>query len=280
MTKPHHHESPEGRIPESQSSHTSEEIFSDEEDMAHAAASEFEPMATRNIIWATIGRIVLRKRFFLASGLLILAVAGWALKQAGYLAPEAVFSFLEAHPFLAPIIFITLLAVMSLLLLPTLPLNLGAGFLWGPYWGGSYTVAGAAIAAALAFFISRHLAANFIDRNFDNKTWRWLSEQVRQQNWKVVAFTRINPIFPTAPLNYLFGLTAIPFWSYWLATIIFIAPMSFLFAYLGDSVGGFLLQGDTYKFVQNILGASAAITVLFVLRFGLKYLMKSRLDVK
>jgi len=100
-----------------------------------------------------------------------------------------------------------------------------------------------------------------------------LMEQVRQQNWKVVAFTRINPIFPTAPLNYFFGLTEIPFWSYLMATAIFIAPFAFLFAYLGDSVGGFLLRGDAYQFVQNILGASAAITALFALRLALKNLL-------
>ena len=34
----------------------------------------------------------------------------------------------------------------------------------------------------------------------------WLLEQVSKQDWKLVAFTRINPIFPTAALNY--------FWSY------------------------------------------------------------------
>lgn len=260
-------------------SHTSlaiEEALFDEADIADAAAFEFATAAPRNRILATIGRIIRRKRFIFAAGLLVLAVAGLALKEAGYLAPETIFGFLDAHPLLAPVAFLALLVVMTLLLLPTLPLNLGAGFLWGPYWGGFYTVVGASIGAALAFLISRYLAAELVNRHFRHRTWVWLLEQVRQQDWKVVAFTRINPIFPTAPLNYFFGLTSIPFWSYLLATIIFIAPMAFLFAYLGDSVGGFLLRGDAYRFVQNILGASAAITVLFALRHGLKNLLKNR----
>lgn len=253
-----------------------EETLVDEADVADAAAFEFVVASPRSGILATIGRIVRRKRFLVVAGLLMLAAAGFRLKEAGYLAPEAVFGFLDAHPFLAPVAFLALFVVMTLLLLPTLPLNLGAGFLWGPYWGGLYTVVGAAVGASLAFLISRYLAADFANRHFRHRTWLWLLKEVQEQNWKIVGFTRINPIFPTAPLNYFYGLTSIPFWSYLLATVIFIAPMAFLFAYLGESVGGFLLRGDAQQFVKNLLGASAAITVLFALRYGLKRLLKDR----
>ena len=253
-----------------------EETLVDEADVADAAAFEFTETAPQSGIVATIGRIVRRKRFLVVVGLLVLASAGFGLKEAGYLAPEAVFGFLDAHPLLAPIAFLVLFVVMTLLLLPTLPLNLGAGFLWGPYWGGLYTVVGATIGASLAFLISRYLAADFANRHFRHRTWLWLLKEVQEQNWKIVGFTRINPIFPTAPLNYFYGLTSIPFWPYLLATVIFIAPMAFLFAYLGDSVGGFFLRGDAQQFVRNLLGASAAITVLFALRFGLKRLLKDR----
>ena len=276
MTKPLPQEPAEALSSDSLTSLGIEEALLDEADIADAAAFEFKSAAPRNGILATIGRIVRRKRFFFALGILILAAGGLALKEAGYLAPETVFVFLDAHPLLAPLAFIGLLVIMTLLLLPTLPLNLGAGFLWGPYLGGFYTVAGASIGAAIAFLVSRYLAAELVNRHFRHRTWIWLLEQVRQQDWKVVAFTRINPIFPTAPLNYFFGLTSIPFWSYLLATIVFIAPMAILFAYLGDSVGGFLLRGDAYQFVQNILGASATISVLIALRFGLKRLLKDR----
>jgi uncharacterized membrane protein YdjX (TVP38/TMEM64 family) len=276
MTKPLRQNSAEDPLSDSPTSPSIEETLFDEADIADAAAFEFEAAAPRNGILATIGRMVRRKRFIFAVGILVLATAGLALKEAGYLAPETVFGFLDAHPLLAPLAFIVLLVAMTLLLLPTLPLNLGAGFLWGPYLGGFYTVTGASIGAAIAFLVSRYLAAELVNRHFRHRTWIWLLEQVRQQDWKVVAFTRINPIFPTAPLNYFFGLTSIPFWSYLLATVVFIAPMAVLFAYLGDSVGGFLLRGDDYQFVQNILGASATITVLFALRFGLKHLLESR----
>lgn len=253
-----------------------EEVLFDEADIADATSLEFETTGPRNGILATIFRIVRRKRFIVAVGILILAATGFALKEAGYLAPETIFSFLNAHPILAPAAFVALFVVMTLLMLPTLPLNLGAGFLWGPYWGGFYTVVGASLGAAIAFLVSRYLAAELLNRHFRHRTWIWLLEQVRQQDWKVVAFTRINPIFPTAPLNYFFGLTTIRFWPYLLATMVFIAPMAVLFSYLGDSLGSFVLSGDAYHFVRSILGASAAISILVVLRFGMKRFLKGQ----
>ena len=52
--------------------------------------------------------------------------------------------------------------------------------------------------------------------------------------------------------------------------------MILFFSYLGDSVGGFVLSGDSYRFAQNVFGASAAITVVVLFRFVLKKLTKIR----
>lgn len=276
MTQPLREALAKEPVPSDTTSPNIEEALFDEADIADAAAFEFKAANSSNGFLATIFRIVRRKRFIAAMVILLLVAVGFALKGAGYLAPEAVFGFLNAHPLLAPVVFVALFMLMTLLLLPTLPLNLGAGLLWGPYMGGGYTVLGASLGAAIAFLVSRYFAAELLNRHFRHRAWIWLLEEVRQQDWKIVAFTRINPIFPTAPLNYFFGLTSIKFWPFLLATVLFIAPMAFLFAYLGDSVGGFLLRGDAHQFMQNILGASAAITVLFVLRFGLKRLLKIR----
>lgn len=250
------------------------EVLFDDANTADAVSFEFETTNPSNGNLATIFRIFRRKRFIATVGILILAAIGFTIDEAGYLDLATIFNFLRAHPILAPVAFIALSFIMTLLMLPTLPLNLGAGFLWGPYFGGLYTLVGASLGAAIAFLISRHLAAELLNRHFRHRTWIWLLEQVRQQDWKVVAFTRINPIFPTAPLNYFFGLTTIKFWPYLIATVVFIAPMVVLFAHLGDAVGGFVLRGSAHQFVQNILGVSAAISMLVLLRVALKRLLK------
>lgn len=253
-----------------------EEVFYGATDISDVTSFEFETTGERSGILLIISRIVRRKRLIAAAGILSFVATGFALNEAGYLDPEITFSFLNSHPVLAPAAFIAIFVVMTLLGLPTLPLNLGAGFLWGPYWGGFYTFFGASIGAAIAFLASRYIAADLLNRHFRHRAWIWLLEQVRQQDWKVVAFTRINPIFPTSLLNYFFGLTAIKFRPYLLATMVFIAPMALLFAYLGDSVGGFMLRGNADQFVHSILGVSAAISMLILLRFGLRLLLKGR----
>lgn len=253
-----------------------EEALFDEADIADAATLEFENASDHKGLAYTLLRVVKRKRFLFACLLAVLTLAGFMLKQAGYLAPGTMFGFLHSHPLLAPLIFLVVYIVMTVLLLPTLPLNVGAGALWGPWWGGIYTVIGASLGAALAFLISRYLAADFAKRHFQHPTWVWLLNEIKQRNWKIVAFTRINPIFPTAPLNYFYGLTTVPFWSYFVSTIVFIAPMAILFAYLGDSVGGFLLRGESFQIMQNLLGVSAAVSVFFLFRMILKYLNRDR----
>ena len=69
-----------------------------------------------------------------------MAASGFLISEGKFLYPQTLFEFLNTHPKLAPAAFIAVYVMMTLLLLPTLPLNLGAGFLWGPYWGGSLHV--------------------------------------------------------------------------------------------------------------------------------------------
>ena len=242
----------------------------------HSVAFESDLEIPINRPLDTFLRIIRLKRVIALVVIFLLVTTGFLFKGAGYFDPEVIFGFLNTHPLIAPLSFIALLVAMSLLLLPTLPLNLGAGFLWGPYVGGLYVLTGSSLAAAIAFLIARYLAGEFLNQSFRHPRWAWVLDKVRHQDWKTVAFTRINPIFPTALLNYFFGLTSIKFTAYILTTVIFIAPMTLLFAYLGDSIGGFLMQGRTVQFVQNILGASTAITILLLLRFGLKRLFKDQ----
>ena len=61
-----------------------------------------------------------------------LVIGAYLLRRAGYISPEQVMGFLQAHSTLAPVLFIALYAVLPSLMLPTLPLAIGAGFLWGP----------------------------------------------------------------------------------------------------------------------------------------------------
>jgi uncharacterized membrane protein YdjX (TVP38/TMEM64 family) len=221
-----------------------------------------------------VRRVVRRKRFMLAIALLGLAILLFWLSQYGYFAPDSIIFFLKSYPVIAPVIFIVVYAVMVVCLLPTLPMNLGAGLIWGPYWGGVLTVIGAGTGAACAFLAARYLASDYLNKKFSNSAWTWLREEIQQKEWKAVAFTRLNPIFPFGPSSYFFGLTQIQFGRYILTTILSIAPLSMLFSAVGYSIGGIILDGDAYSLVKNMLAISLAVTLIVVLKMVVKRITK------
>ena len=206
--------------------------------------------------------IVKRKRFWIALVLAAIMASASYLHYKGYYSLADAITLLEAHPIAAPAIFIVLYAVLSVLMLPTLPLNLAAGMLWGWAWGTVLSLFGVVMGASIAFFIARYVGHDFIEKHLQGKHWQMLWRLIESYNWKAVAFARINPVFPSAPLNYFFGLTNISFAHYFFSTLLFILPPSLFFAVIGDSVGGFVLEGSTKDLVNNVLIASAAITVL------------------
>jgi uncharacterized membrane protein YdjX (TVP38/TMEM64 family) len=59
---------------------------------------------------------------------------------------------------------------------------------------------------------------------------------VETHGWKVVAFTRLIPLFPFNLLNYAFGLTKIGFWPYAVATFICMLPGCIAFIVFSSSL--------------------------------------------
>jgi len=217
-----------------------------------------------------VRNVVRRKRFWLAIVLFGLTVLLYALRQHGYFAPDSIIFFLKSHPVIAPIVFVVVYAVMVMCLVPTLPLNLGAGLIWGPYGGGIFTVIGASTGSALAFLAARYLGSAYLNRKFTNSAWAWLREEIHSKGWKAVAFTRINPIFPFGPSSYFFGLTRIRFGSYFVTTVLSIAPLCFIFAGVGSSIGGIVLNGNAYALMKDVMVVSLAVTLLVALKILLR----------
>ena len=55
-----------------------------------------------------------------------------------------------------------------------------------------------------------------------------------REGWKIIALLRLCPI-PFGLANYAYGLTAIGFWPYFLATFFAIIPANCFFVWLGSS---------------------------------------------
>jgi uncharacterized membrane protein YdjX (TVP38/TMEM64 family)/Fe-S oxidoreductase len=195
----------------------------------------------------------------------VLAVAGIIMNRQGLFSAETILAFLQQHSVAAPLLFVLIYAVAPSLLLPSIPLTLAAGFLWGPVWGVVFSIVGATIGSCLPFFLARTFLGGLVRKRFRPEQWEWLTEKVEKHGWKAVAFTRLIPVFPFNLLNYLFGLTPIPFRHYLWSTFLFMLPACVAFVAFGSSLGALLLTGDWRGVLLGIAVAAAAIilTVAF-----------------
>ena len=93
--------------------------------------------------------------------LVVALVAGLALAFANreQFSQEALQQWLATAGWWAPVLFIALYAVGTVLFLPGSVLTLAAGALFGILPGALYSLAGATLGAVLAFLVARHLAA-------------------------------------------------------------------------------------------------------------------------
>lgn len=227
---------------------------------------------------AGVRRYIGPKRLTLLFLFGMFAAAAWYLRQRGLLTPEYVLGRVAQYPVAAPLIFTAAYAATVLFMIPSLPLNLGAGFLWGPVLGSVYSLVGSTIGAVLAFLFARTAIGQPLARTFDNRLLAWLVDEISRKGWRVVAFVRLNPAFPSGPTNYLFGLTSLTLRTYLWSTAVFMYPLCLAFAALGYSVGGIVLDADSAWIVRLVLAASAAASLAVIGRICLKRLQGGAFD--
>ena len=138
----------------------------------------------------------------------------------------------------APLVFIPLYVVACVLFIPGSILTLGAGFLFGVVRGSIYASVAATLGATSAFLIGRYFAREWVAARLANyPKFKAVDEAVGREGWKIVALTRLSPVFPFNLLNYAFGLTNVRVRDYVLASWVGMLPGTILYVYLGSLAG-------------------------------------------
>ena len=153
-----------------------------------------------------------------------------------YLEQQTLRTLIGSYGSLAPIIYMLVYAVAPVFFLPGLPITIVGGILFGPLWGVVYAITGSTAGACVAFLVSRYLAREWIEGKLKSPRWRRLDEGVEKHGWKVVAFTRLIPLFPFNLLNYAFGLTKIGFRQYAITTFLCMLPACIAFIVFSSSL--------------------------------------------
>lgn len=167
-----------------------------------------------------------------------------------------------------PIIFIIVLALVTITMISVVPIAVTGGIVFGPLLGILYTAIGASIGLSLAFLIARYIAKNAIEKKFGNtNAFKKINEGVERDGWFILATTRLLPIFPFGVQNYVYGLTSISFIKFALLSTIFILPGTSVFVMLA----GAFASGDTKTVVTYSIIASL---IFFVLMLVTKVIKK------
>jgi uncharacterized membrane protein YdjX (TVP38/TMEM64 family) len=204
------------------------------------------------------------RRWLLALLVLLAGIAGAAVIWAfdGHLTAEAIETYVRALGVWAPIGFVILYGLATVAMVPGSIFDLAGGALFGPYLGTLVNLAGGGLGAALAFFVARYVARDWVEHRAGPKT-KGIMQSVDADGWKFVAFVRIVPIFPYNVMNYLLGLTRIPFHGYFLATIVFMSPATVIYTYIGhasrQAIAG---NTDNLRYALLALGLLAVLLVL------------------
>ena len=218
------------------------------------------------------------KRLVLLLLLVLFVLWAWDYYKSGALSPVLIEQYLHAYPVGSVLLFIAIYAISVVAALPSLPLNLAAGFFWGGLLGGVYTVIGVTLGSWLSFVAVRWFAGQPLANAFDNRWASRVQEEFARNGWKFVAFARLNPIIPTGPLNYLLGLTSLSHRGFIWTTLICLLLPSVAVAYIGDTLQTFATQeSGANEIIRGMLMVSAAVTCLGLIKFA-SMIYKKRLE--
>jgi uncharacterized membrane protein YdjX (TVP38/TMEM64 family) len=159
-----------------------------------------------------------------------------------------------------PAIFVGLYVLGVVIGIPGLALTVAAGGLFGSWLGIILVSLSATIGASFSFLIARYFAreavADWLSRR---EKFKKLDVMTEEHGAMIVAITRLVPIFPFNLLNYGFGLTKIPFWTYVFWSWLCMLPGTVLYVVGVDVVIQLIVQR---KVPWKLLGVIACVGVL------------------
>ncbi|HEU4885443.1 MAG TPA: VTT domain-containing protein, partial [Longimicrobium sp.] len=110
------------------------------------------------------------------------------------------------------------------------------GLLFGRWVGTAAVVLAASVGATLAFLAARYLFADAARRRMGPRLQR-LARGFERDAFNYMLFVRLVPVFPFWLMNLVPAFTPVSARTFFVATAIGIAPGTFVFVNLGESLG-------------------------------------------
>jgi len=198
---------------------------------------------------------------------LALGAAYWLLRDSALLMTlldsQALKSFVDSLGPWGPVAVIGLMALAILVSpIPSAPIALAAGALYGHGWGTLYVLLGAEIGALAAFGIARLVGYEVLRRWLGERlSLGWLGSQNALMG--LVFVSRLLPFVSFDVISYAAGLTVLSAWRFAIATLAGIVPASFLLAHFGAG----MVAGEADQALIAALGLGVLVALPLAFRF-------------
>jgi uncharacterized membrane protein YdjX (TVP38/TMEM64 family) len=176
-------------------------------------------------------------------------------------------TWLETMGLWAPLIYILLYTLGTLLILPSTPLNLTGGAIFGIWWGTLWTTIAALVAAIAAFAFTRTIGREWVSQKLAGR-WSAVDAEICQGGLFYIFAIRLLPIIPYGIVNFVAGLTSIKFKDYSIGTLLGTLPGVLPFVMMG--------AGMTELSQGNVLPLMAAFALTGILVGGATWYRRRR----
>jgi uncharacterized membrane protein YdjX (TVP38/TMEM64 family) len=203
---------------------------------------------------------------YIKTGCFVLAFTAFILCALAFQkhSPEII-DWINELGWLAPVLFLVLYCLASLMFLPTMVLTLAGGAIFGPIIGTILNLIGATFGAAFSFLITRHLIYDWFSKKRGERLNKLIAG-VDQKGWVFVAFLRLFPIIPFNIVNYGLGVTGIKFRLYIITTFIFLIPAEIIYTYFGYAGMDALSRPDHFYRNGGIILSGLGILFLCIIK--------------
>ncbi|MEW6419696.1 MAG: TVP38/TMEM64 family protein [Nitrospirota bacterium] len=171
------------------------------------------------------------------------------------LSPQSIQAFIKENSAAVPLLFIAICTIKSVLFfLPSMGLTIIAGLLFGKVWGTLYVVIGGAFSTVVGFYFAQWIGRDAVEQLIKRYTLiKQIEEQSKEHGIKTVLLMRLFNL-PWDMVSYWAGLSGISFKDFYIASLIPLVPVSFLYTYFGSKV-----------FTPTSAGFIASLIIMFVM---------------
>lgn len=182
---------------------------------------------------------------------------------------DGLVSYRDENPLSSALIYCAVYIAVTAASIPgALVLTLLGGAIFGFFLGTGIVLVSATIGATIAFLVARYLFDDMVTRKMGDKVAR-IRESFRKEGALYLFSMRLVPVIPFFAINLLMGLTSIRTATYFVASMIGMAPGTMVFVNAGTQLG-------KLTSLKGLLSPAliASFLLLAVFPYIAKYLLK------